>query len=425
MKTNLTKHSKPKPEAEVPPVTAAGWLRTFSSLQIPNYRWYWFSTLFSFIAMQMQLMARGWLIYEMTDSPLALGLVSIAWGVPVILFIPLGGVLADRIERKKLIILTQIPTGLITLALTILILTGLIEYWYLFGAAFLTGISDAFNMPARQAIVPQLVGKKQLLNAIALSSSGMNLTRIVAPAMAGMLIGMIGISGVYIFVTGCYVIVIGTMLMLSSSAVVPRLQKTSLARDLVVGFHYIRHNPPIMVLLLSAFVTIIFGFPYMMLMPIFARDVLNIGPEGLGLLMSATGCGALAGSLGIASLGHFKRKGWLLLTLGVVFGAGLVLFASSKSLYLSLFLLFIVGVGSAGYFALNNTLIQSNITGDMRGRVMAIFQMTFGLHGVGTLFISGIAEATAAPLAVGAGGAILVLSMIAAAVLMPGLRRLE
>jgi len=425
MKTDSAQHNKSSLEVEAPPVVdAKGWLRTFSSLRIRNYRWYWFSVVAGFVAMQMQMVARGWLIYEMTDSPLALGLISIAWGVPAMLIGPFGGVITDRMEKRNLIVITQVLIGLITLAVTILIVNGSIQYWHLIGAALLTGVIFAFNMPARYAIIPQLVGEKQLMNAIALSSSGTNFSRIVAPAVAGVLIGLIGIPGVYIVMTGCYIFVVGAVLKVPTIGVASRPQKTSIMEDLIEGFVYIRRNRLVLMLIVLAFASILFGWPYMILMPVFARDVLDVGPEGLGMLMSAMGCGALIGSLGVASLGGFKRKGLLMLGLALVFGVGVILFAISKSLYLSLFSLFIAGLASAGLFALNTALVQSNVTDQMRGRVMAILLMTFGLQSLGVLFISGAAEAVGAPLAVAGGGVLLVLTILVLAILVPDLRHL-
>ena len=196
-------------------------------------------------------------------------------------------------------------------------------------------------------------------------------------------------------------------------------------KDLVEGLRYVRGSPTILALLLLAFVPILFAMPYMVLLPVFALDILDIGPEGLGWLMTASGVGALIGSLIIASISDFKRKGLLLMVLAFLFGITLVAFSTSSSLIPSLALLVGVGIASSGYMAVNNTLVQSNVTDEIRGRVMSVYMMTFGLMPIGALPIGALAEYVGAPLSVGVGGAIVAIFAVAMTVLRPSLRRLE
>lgn len=408
-----------------PPLSIKGWRRTFSSLRIRGYRWYWISNLLTFFGFQMQLVARGWLIYDMTDSAFLLGVVTAAWAVPTLIIGPFGGVIADRVEKRNLIVVNQTVTVLITLAVTILIVTDAIQVWHLLTASILTGVVFSLNLPARQAIVPELVGEKRLMNAIALNSSGMNVTKIVGPALAGILVGLIGISGVYVLITVCYAGTVGAMLKVSPTGVTARTGKTGMISDIAYGFSYVRHNSLVLMLLALEFVVNFFGWPYMMLMPVFARDVFELGPTGLGILMSATGIGALFGSLGLAYAGDFRRKGLLLLGLFFAFGVGLILFSNAKTLHLALLFLLIVGGTATGSFALNNTLILSSIPHEVRGRVMSIYMMTWTAEALGVLPIAALAEAKGVPLAVSASGALLAILAVMMAVFVPRLRKLE
>lgn len=190
-------------------------ITTFTSLRNRNYRWFWLSMLLSFSGLMMQNLARGWLVYEMTSSPFALGMVSAAWGVPMLLLAIYGGAVTDRVNKRNLLIITQIAQGIITAIIAILILTGAIAVWHLMVAAAFTGVTFAFNAPGRQAIIPELVTGKELMNAIALNSMGVNLMRIGAPALAGVLIAVIGVSGVYFISVGLYAAAVAALYMVS------------------------------------------------------------------------------------------------------------------------------------------------------------------------------------------------------------------
>ena len=402
-----------------------GWLKTFQSLRVGNYRWLWVSMIASFTAMHMQMIARGWLVAEMTNSPLALGLVGSAFAIPLLVFSLFGGVIADRVQKRNLLIITQACIFIVSLAIAILVHTGIIAVWHLVTASLLMGAIFSFNMPAQQAIIPELVGEQSLMNAIALNSAAMNLTRIAAPALAGLLVGIIGVAGVYWLIMACYIVSISGLLKVRVTATMAVRPAAPMREDLVAGLSYVRHNPTMVTLLALAIIPILFAMPYQMLMPIFARQVLDVGASGYGVLMSMAGVGALAGSLGIASLGNFRRKGLLLLGFGLVFGTALVVFSLSRSFSLSLIILLVVGVGSTGYMALNNTLIQLNTPHEMRGRVMSLFMMTVGLMPLGTLPAGAVAEVVGVAPVVGVGGAIVLLCMIVIALTQSRVRNLS
>jgi len=411
---------------EDPQVLAApkGWRATFDSLQVLSYRWFWLAILSSFAAVQMQVLARGWLVYELTDSPRALGLVSAAWGAMLMLFAPLGGVVADRVEKRNLIVATQSAAGVIALVIAILISTDAIRLWHLVAASLLSGAVLAFDLPARQAIVPDLVERHRIMNAIALYSGAINVSRVVFPALGGLLVSAVGIASVYYVVVGCYLLAVALLLRVPATGRRAVEANASVRFHLAEGLSYIRRTPVLTVLLAMAVIPILFGMPYQLLMPVFAEDVFDVGVRGLGFLMAAVGVGALVGSLSVASLGDFRRKGLLLIGSAILFGLTLICFALSRNFYLSLFFLFWTGVVNTAYLATNNTLLQTNVEDRVRGRVMSIYMMTVGLFGVGVLLAGEVAEHVGAPLAVAIGGGIVLLFTLAMALGQPRLRRL-
>jgi len=286
------------------------------------------------------------------------------------------------------------------------------------------------------------VPMRQLLNAISLNSSGMNMTRVVAPTIAGALLVIIGTAGVFYIVVALYIAAAAALWMMSlprrvvePEAALPRATASGgsrwggLARaigaDLVEGLSYLRHSPLIISLLTMAFVPLVFGLPYLNLLPVFADEVLGVGEFGFGTLIAMAGVGSLIASLGLASLGDFRRKGALLFVLALAFGLSLVLFGLSHSYALSMVILAAVGAGGTGYMTLNNTLIQSNVPKWVLGRVMSIFMITFALMPLGTLPIGALADAIGISTAVTAGAGIVVIFILAMAVVQPRLRRLE
>ncbi|TEU04967.1 MAG: MFS transporter [Dehalococcoidia bacterium] len=419
---------KPVPPGEgelevLPPEQAR--VTTFTSLKNRHYRWFWLGMLASFIGIHLQLVARNWLVYEMTGSALALGIVIAAWGLPILLLSLYGGAVADRVKKRDLLIVTQVANGIITLIIAILIATEGILLWHLIAAAALTGIIFAFHVPARLAIIPELVQKREILNAIALNSTGMNLSRFVGFAIGGALLGVIGVAGVYYVVVFCFFVSAALLFMLPVVEKVRQRAVTSIKVDMMEGLRYIYHSPLLRSLLAMAFVSIAFGLPYMNLMPVFAVDIFDVGEFGLGFLLGMAGLGSLIGSLILASLGDFRRKGLLCIGLAFGFGATVALFGFSDSYPLSLVLLIAVGLLGAGYLAVNNTLIQSKVPHEMLGRVMSIYVMTFAMMPLGTLPLGAVSEAIGAQLAIGAGGIIVVLFTLGMAIFHPRLRRLE
>jgi len=429
----MSNFQQPAPLDEVEPsAPRRTQFTTFASLKNRHYRWFWLGMFASFMGTQLELVARNWWVYDNTGEAFQVGIVVAAWGLPVLLLSMYGGAIADRIRKRNLLIWTQVANGIITLVIAILIQTNTIELWQLILTAGIEGVIFAIHVPARLAIIPELVRQEEVLNAVALNSASMNLSRFLGFAIGGLLLVVIGVSGVYFIVVFASFLSAGLLVLLPRAGRAVKQVTTSLWADLKECLRYIHHSSVMRSLLLMAFVSMAFGLPYLNLMPVFAKDIFDVGEPGLGYLLGAAGLGSLIGALLIASLGDYRRKGALSLTTAAAFGVSLVLFAVSAAgpFYLfsypfALALLFMVGFIGTAYLALNNTLIQNNVPHEMLGRVMSVYVMTYALMPVGTLPLGKITDIVGAPLAIGGGGLVIVLFTLGAAVLLPRLRRLE
>jgi MFS family permease len=399
-------------------------LTTFASLKNPRYRAFWLGMFISFTAINLQVVARNWMVYEMTDSQRAVGWVAFAYGLPILFLSIFGGAIAERVSKRSLLIWTQLGNGLIALVISILISMGDIQLWHLIVAAALTGILFAFHIPARFSIIPELVDKHEYLNAVALNSTGWNLSVLLSSAGALLLL-VIDVEGVFWITTVAFFVSMALLLMLPISNVVKPKARTSIWLELAGGLKYIHRNTAVRSLLAVAFVAITFGLPYGNLMPDFAKKVFDVGEVGYGFLLSAPALGALVVSLLVASLGDFRHKGAAAMTLAFLFGVTLILFAVSGNYYLALVFLVAVGGVSAGYFALNNTLMQIIVPQNVLGRVMGVYVITLSFASLGTLPLSYIADAKDAALAIGIGGAVIAVVTVAVMLMIPKLRRLQ
>lgn len=400
-------------------------LAALSSLRIPSFRWLWFGNFFSFNSMQMQMVARGWLVYTMSDSPMALGLVSAGFGLPMIMFSLFGGTVADRVRKRNIILVTQFFMALMSLVIALLIQTEMIRIWHLFVSSCVAGVIFSFMGPARSAFLVELVEEKDFLNAISLQSMAMNICRIASPALAGVLLKIIGIPGVFWVITVSYWCVVLTTLKIPPGDHMAAKADTPMMGEIMEGIRFVKGNKIIVSLLVMSFVPILLVMPYQMLMPVFARSIFKAGETGLGILMSASGVGALVGSMITAGMGNYRRKGILMLLTGGGFGLFLVPFAMSGSLVpASVYLLF-VGACSSIFMSLNNTLLMSNTPEDLMGRVMSIFMMTFGLMPLGTVPSGALAEIIGAPITVAGGGVLLLVFLVIVGFSQPIIRKLE
>ena len=352
----------------------------------------------------MQSVAQAWLVYKITHSPLKLGAVGFVSQIPVFLVAPLGGIVADRYNRHRVVIATQAASMVLAFILAALTLTHKVQVWHIFVLAALLGVVNAFDIPGRQAFLVDMVGKEDLMNAIALNSSMFNGARIIGPAIAGILVAKIG-EGWCFFVNGVsYIAVIIGLLMMRLRPRSYRPLEASPWVHIVEGFRWVRDTVPIRALLLLLGLVSLVAMPYTVLMPVFADRILHGGARALGILMGATGVGALLGALTLASRTGVRGLGrWVAFSCGG-FGASLFLFSLSRNFRLSVALLLPVGFCMMLQMSSSNTLIQAMVPDELRGRVMALYSMMFmGMAPFGALFGGALADRIGASATVAIG----------------------
>lgn len=393
------------------------------ALSYRNFRLFFFGQGISLIGTWMQSVALGWLVLELTNSPFAVGLNQALRSSGVLLFTLYAGVIVDRVDKRRLIVWTQLLQMVEALALAALVWTRTVTTWQVMALAVMFGIVNAFDIPARQAFIADLVRRDDLMNAIALNSSIFNAARIVGPAVAGVLIGAAGI-GMCFFLNGVsYIAVIAGLLAIRLSPA-PRPAPASAWEGLREAVGFIRRDARVSLLVVLVAVFSVSGFPFLVLMPVVARDVLHTDARGYGLLMAAVGVGAMLGALGLALAGARVRKGAALLSGGAAFGGLLVLFAAARSVGAALALLALAGCAMIVTTALANTMLQTLVPDVLRGRVMAFYAFVFvGMAPLGAFQAGLIAEHTGAPLAIALGGAGCVVATALAAWRVPELRK--
>ena len=399
-------------------------LETVRALRHPNYRIYFFSMLVSFTGTWMQSTAQSWLIYRLTGSAWLLGLVGFASQIPVFLFAPVGGVLADRHSRHHLIVLTQVLAMVQALMLAALTLGNNVSVEAVIGLAFLLGVINAFDLPTRQSFVAELVGKQDLMNAIALNSSMINGARIVGPALAGLIVAWVGEGLCFLFNGLSYVAVIGGLLAMKLGSRETKKPAGSALADLKEGFAFIRRTRPVRaVLLLVAFVSI-FGLSYIVLMPIFANVILGGGARSLGTLLSAAGLGALGGALTLAARREVRGLGRVVALSVAALGVLLVAFSFSDNLLISASLLVPIGFTLMLQMSASNTLLQIMVPDRLRGRVMSFYSMSLmGMTPFGSLIAGGAAARIGAPWTIRAGGLLCIVGALVFGLRLVALRR--
>jgi MFS family permease len=398
---------------------------TFRSLAYRDFRLLIAGQMTTSSAQWMEQVARGWLVYDMTGSPLLLGAVQATRAVPLLIFGLLGGVLADRLDRKRQMILSQNANVVLNLVLAVLVLSGRVQAWHIFLTAALAGCVMAFQQPARQSLIPDLVDRRDLMNAIAVNSGVLNTTRTVGPMVAGLLVAAIGVGGCYLVQAGLFLL---ASVWTAQIAVPEREQgqgKQSLWGSFAEGMSYVRSNRVVLTLLLLALVPIILAQPYSALVPVFARDVFAIGAFGQGLLLSAPGVGAVIGAFAVARLSDSRWASALLLLGVIVFGLGLIAFALSPWLTGALGALFVVGIASTSYRAVNQTMLQAHTEDGYRGRVMSVYLLDRGLAPLGSLLAGGLAAAFGAPDAVVIMGLLTAIFGVLIALWVPRIRNLS
>ena len=395
----------------------------FGALAHRNFRLFFLGQGVSLVGTWMQNIAQGWLVLELTNSPFYVGLVSALGSLGVLLLTLYGGLIVDQVNKHRLVILTQALSMLPAFALAGLVWSRAVVVWHVAALAAFLGVVNAFDIPARQAFIVDLVGKQDLTNAIALNSSAFNAARVIGPAVAGVLIGALGVGACFFLNGVSYLAVIAGLLAMRLPPHVRPPRTWSASTGLSEAVAFIRGDRRVSSLVVLMALFSIFGFPYFVMMPVFARDVLHRGAAGYGLLMTAVGIGALIGALAVALLDRRIRKGPTLIAAGGSFGLLLVAFALSRVYLVSVVLLGLTGATMIVNNALTNATIQTLVPDDLRGRVMGFYSFVFvGLAPLGSLQVGALAERIGPPVAVALGGAATALAVAVAAWRVPELR---
>lgn len=398
----------------------------FRTLRYRNFRVFFLGQNISLIGTWIQQIAASWLVYRMTSSPLLLGVVGFSGQIPTFILSPLGGVVADRFDRRKLLLLTQALSAAQALVLAVLTLTGVIQVWHIIVLGVFIGCVNSFDIPARQSFLMEMVEKKENLgNAIALNSLMFNASRLIGPSIAGLMIAMFG-EGVCFLINGLsFFAVLISLFRMSITQHEAGTKQMDIMAGLKEGFKYTFGFEPIRLILLLLSVVSILGMSYVVLMPVFARDILKGGPETLGFLMASGGAGALLATVYLASRKSIVGLGRLIPASAILFAVGIMLFALSGTLWLSMVLLSVSGFGMMVNMAACNTILQTISDDDKRGRVMSFYTMSFiGMAPIGSLLAGVLAGKIGATGTLMAAGGICIISSILFARKQPLIRSL-
>lgn len=377
-----------------------GWRYGIRSLENRQFKWIFGSNLAFFFAMNGQFVVRSILAFRLTDSAFALGLVNLAVSLPMLIISPFGGVVADRVERKRLIMVGQALLLTNEVVICALLLSGALQFWHLLCAVSVMGCIFPFIMPARQAIVANVVGREGLSNAMALQMGAMNMARVAGPVTAGFVVAVVGLNWMYLVAVALYLI--GLLSISRIDRCPPEREKDAagVLSDLAEGLKYVRGDAPVRVMLLFSLVPILLAMPFQALLVVFTDDVWKVGDGGLGVLQACAGLGGIIGSVLVAWRGETPRKLRMLMASVLGFGGTLFLFALSPWFFVALPLVLISDIFASTFNTVNNTIIQVLIPDAVRGRVNSLLMMTFGLTPLGTLPVSAAAQAWGAPAAV-------------------------
>src|SRR5438552_9474810 len=383
-------------------------IRTFSALRHRNFRLFWTGQMVSLIGTWMQTTGQAWLVLQLTKSAWALGLVGALQFLPVMLFALFGGVLADRVPKRTLILFTQSFSLLQAAVLWLLVATGTVQLWHIFVLAILLGITNALDMPTRQAFVSEMVGHEDLSNAVALNSSVFNMARIIGPGLGGLIIAWLGITPLFLLNALSFIPVLIGLAMIDTkrlhAVARPVVQqvtvaKTGAIRSIREGLAYIRQKPSVLLIIAVVGTISLFGINFNVVLPLFATDVLNVGPAGFGFISSAFGVGSLLSALWLAWQNKKPSISFLLLA-SMVFCVLEMLFALSHWYMLSLALIACVGFAQMAFSAISNTTLQTVTPDHLRGRIISVYMLVFaGSIPLGNLFTGGLAHLFGAPIA--------------------------
>lgn len=404
----------------------ASWYdRTFASLSNRDFRLLWLGMLAMMGGMNMQMVARAQLAWDISHSAVAVSLVGAGFAPPVLLLSIFGGAMADRLDRRRVIQAGQAVTMLLATTVGILIVIDRINLWWLIASSVGQGTAWAFLMPARQSIVPQLVGKSHTSNAIALNAGAMSLMTLIAPGIAGVMYARVGVATTYFVIAGLNAIAV------TFTARLPRPSGSgasqpahNLRAEIREGIRYTLSNRTVLVLLWLALFTTVLAQPFRSLMPVFVHDVFGRGPEAVGLMLSAIGLGALVGTVVIAGLREGEHRGLVLLGTTAISGVALVLATVTARYWIAIPVMMLLGIGDSGRRSLNSSLMLEQTKDEFRGRVMGLYMMNFGLIPLGAIPLAGIAELVGIRWAVAGAGVLLLSAAIGTTLFTNRVRRL-
>jgi len=370
------------------------YFKPFSALTYRNFRLFWFGQMISLSGTWMHSAAQGWLVFKLTNSPFYLGLAGSAMTMPILLFTMAGGVAADRFFKRNIILTAQIILMFLTLALAIMVSTGIVTVWHVLVISFLIGTTNSFEIPARQSFFVEIVGRENLMNAIALNSAAFHGARMIGPTIAGIIMGFLGLSACFYLNSLSFLATITGLLRMRFK---PEEIKTSpgsgIKKEFKEGLKYIFNDSRVYTLILSSGIISFFGFPYATFLPVYAHDILKTGAPGLGILMGSAGAGAFVGAITLTIRGDFSNKGIFLAVSGIAFSIALLVFSISTTAWLSYLMLFLVGFGAINQVATANNLLQLAVPDKLRGRVMSSFTTVFlGTTTIGNLALGSLAH---------------------------------
>ncbi len=366
----------------------------FSALTYRNFRLFWLGQIISLSGTWMHSAAQGWLVFKLTNSPFYLGLVGSAMTMPILLFTMAGGVAADRFFKRDIILTAQTILMFLTLALAIMVSTGIVTVWHVLVISFLIGTANSFEIPARQSFFVEIVGRENLMNAIALNSAAFHGARMVGPTIAGIIMSFFGLAACfYLNALSFLATITGLLRMRFRPDEIKTSQGSGIRKEFNEGLKYIFDDPKVYTLILSSGIISFFGFPYATFLPVYARDILKTGAAGLGILMGFAGAGAFTGAVALAVRGDFSNKGILLAASSITFSIALLIFSLSNITWLSYLTIFFIGFGAINQVATANSLLQLLVPDRLRGRVMSSFTTVFlGMTTIGNLSLGSLAH---------------------------------
>ena len=395
------------------------------ALRHRNFRLYWFAGIGQAAALGMQFLILGWLVLELTRSPAQLGLVIAIYGAPNLAMLMFGGIFADRIDRRWLLFYSQTIVATLIFGAATLTLYQLISIWHIYAIAFVLGTIQGLNMPARMAIVPDLVGKDDILNATSLNMAVFNTGRIMGPSLAGWIIQYVGMGHALYFNAICYALGSVCLLMMSGVESRNQNQDANMVRDFWDGIKFVWMTPLAFTMVGLSFAFGFFGAAYVQVLPAFGKDVLRLNADGAGFLLTVAGIGSLAGNIYLASLGNARHKNWLLLGMIILFGVSLLFFALTPIYILSLILLFFTGVGFTGFISMGTTVLQMTTPPELRGRMMSLWLIGAAMHYIGAWPLGTVGEYWGWPMSLGGGALAMLAFVLVLGILRPTLRQLR